>query len=127
MDIFMENSTFFEYVSFIVLFPIIPLLILILLVELLVFFIYRLLSPDKIITYEVPSEISSKDARALKIGTSLLTVLSICTALSIYQSYLIAVPFMVSGIILYANWKLARRIYTLHKYGTEKGGVKELE
>ncbi len=123
---FMENTTFLELVSFIVLFVIIPLQIIVAIVELLVYFIFRLLSPDKIITYEVPSEISSKDARVLKIGTSLLFALSICTALSIYKSYLIAVPFLVSGIILYANWRLAYRIYILYKYSTEKVGTKQV-
>ncbi len=123
----MENATFLEFISIIVLIPIIPLQIAILIIELLVYSMYRLFSPDKIITYEVPSEISSKDARALKIGTSLLAVLSICTTLSIYKSYLIAVPFLVSAFILYANWKLARRIYTLYKYGTEKESAPELD
>ncbi len=125
----MENSTFFEYISFIVLFAIIPLQIFVLFVELLVFFLYKLFSPDKMITYRESAELTSKDIKSVKMVTYFVTFLSVFSAYSLYkyQSFLIAVPFVVSGVILYANWKLACRIYILHKHGTEKGGVKELE
>lgn len=125
----MENTAFFEYGSMVILFPIILLQVVILIAELFIFFLYKLFSPDKIITYGKPAPPTKKEIRSVKMVTYFVTFISIFSAYSLYeyQSFLFVVPYVVSGVILYANWKLARRIYTLYKYGTEKKSAPELD
>ncbi len=120
----MENTTTLEYISMIVLFPVIPVQVIVLVIEFFVFIVYRLFSKDKI-RFSFKDEATPEEEKWILVIMRSRSLLSFLIAYGFDKALgvIIAVPFVVCSVLLYANWRLACRIYTLHKYGTEKRGI----